>query len=132
MDDIPWATEHAEHAQAYYERQAAAAQSAQPREPRVGRTNPYENKGTPNEERGSSREEQLLSLLLSVNTELVNAFQQYDEVESLARAERELQEAKELLKHQAGRPRIQASSRSAMARVLSIPVGSWHRFGSPP
>ncbi|WAQ89981.1 hypothetical protein PtA15_11A673 [Puccinia triticina] len=103
MDDIPWATEQAEHARAYYERQAAAAQSAQPREPRVGRTNPYENEGAPNGERGSSREEQLLSLLLSVNTELVDAFRQYDEVESLARAERELQEAKELSKHQAGR-----------------------------
>ncbi|KAA1133294.1 hypothetical protein PGTUg99_020320 [Puccinia graminis f. sp. tritici] len=101
MDDIPWATEQAEHARVYYEQQAAAAaaqgRATQGPEPprRVSRTNPYTNEGVANGERGASREEQLLSLLLSANSELVDAFRQYDELERLARAERELVEAKE-------------------------------------
>jgi hypothetical protein len=100
MDDIPWATEQAEHARVYYEQQAAAAargRAAEGPEPptRVSRTNPYTNEGVTNGQRGASREEQLLSLLLSANSELVDAFRQYDELERLARAERELLEAKE-------------------------------------
>ncbi|EFP78750.1 uncharacterized protein PGTG_04706 [Puccinia graminis f. sp. tritici CRL 75-36-700-3] len=67
MDDIPWATEQAEHARVYYEQQAAAA-AAQ------GRATQARNR------RGG---------------ELVDAFRQYDELERLARAERELVEAKE-------------------------------------
>ncbi|PLW46311.1 hypothetical protein PCANC_11214 [Puccinia coronata f. sp. avenae] len=85
MDDIPWATEQAARARTYYAQHAPGGPTQQ-----GGR-----NGGGQGEEHCemngmASREEQLLSLLLSANSELVDAFRQHDELERLARNEREV------------------------------------------
>ncbi|KAH9450564.1 hypothetical protein Pst134EB_018095 [Puccinia striiformis f. sp. tritici] len=67
MDDIPWATEQATQARQYQNQ----LEKDQSEEVGVGRVNPYSSTHT-------------------INNELVDGFKQYDELESLARNEREI------------------------------------------
>jgi len=91
MDDIPWATEQAARARTYHQQQQQ--QQAVP---------PHTQEPALNGE-VTSREEQLLSLLLSANSELVDAFRQYEELERLARNERELRLVEERSRHETSR-----------------------------
>ncbi|KAH9460861.1 hypothetical protein Pst134EA_017174 [Puccinia striiformis f. sp. tritici] len=91
MDDIPWATEQATQARQYQNQ----LEKDQSEEVGVGRVNPYSSTHTSTnseeeDEGGNTKQEELLSLLLAVNNELVDGFKQYDELESLARNEREI------------------------------------------
>lgn len=90
MDDISWATERA--AQNQHQSSALTHQQSNPQAPaRLPRTDPYAELTNPT----STREEQLLELLISANCELTDAFQQYNELERLARDEREIRSVEE-------------------------------------
>lgn len=121
MDDIPWATAQAEQARAY----AIAASTHQP----LPQTNPYAplingvSTGAPNVPT-VSREEQLLAILLAANSDLVDAFRQYDEMSRLARNEKEMRMAEERSKVET---RLDRSS-----EPLDTQIGASGSSQSPP
>ncbi|KNZ53713.1 hypothetical protein VP01_315g8 [Puccinia sorghi] len=92
MDDIPWATEQAARVRTYHQQTQQQQQAA-----------PTHTQEPSLNEEVNSREEQLLSLLLSANSELVDAFRQYDELERLARNERELRLVEERSRRETSR-----------------------------
>ncbi|MBW0520296.1 hypothetical protein O181_060011 [Austropuccinia psidii MF-1] len=122
LDDIPWATAQAEQARS----RMAATDYQVNSSPRLPRTNPYAPLINSNHHLPPSnpyaplvngnmtmstepvnptndrltREEQLLEMLLASNSELIDAFRQFDELERLARADKELKLVEELSKNE--------------------------------
>ncbi|KAG0147402.1 hypothetical protein CROQUDRAFT_42959 [Cronartium quercuum f. sp. fusiforme G11] len=81
LDDIPWATAQAE--------QARLHASSTPTLPNTNPFAPLVNGAV----RDVCKEEELLATLLAAHSDLIDAFRQYDEMDRLARSERELREA---------------------------------------
>ncbi|KAH9818918.1 hypothetical protein DFH28DRAFT_888022 [Melampsora americana] len=90
FDDIPWATAQAEQSRLY----ASSITHSHP----LPATNPYApllngvgvGSSPDPSSIGMTKEEELLNVLLSANSELVDGFRQYDEMSRLARNEREM------------------------------------------
>lgn len=140
FDDIPWATAQAEQARLY----ASSITTSHP----LPATNPYApllngvGVGTPpHASSGITKEEELLNVLLSANSDLVDGFRQYDEMSRLARNEKEMKMAEERSKVETRREvnhqeeeeeGIGGASSSQPTRstfALSHPLGSRNPFG---